>query len=162
MQLCHCLCVLLNVEKTSRRETHAGWVSQGSPSYLRAKSRGMEDESAVSSRYSVEPSLSNPRSGTSSMSESKSAEDRELFPLRTINLWGTKMPDSKLEKRGRCRDCCLNRDTFMCIYSRLKVTSIMSVLTNTTLVYILAIFLYKMWNQDFFSSFVLLKWKFLV
>lgn len=57
----------------------------------------MEEESAVSSRYSVELSLSSPRSGTSSRSESKSGEDRELFPLRTINLRGTKL-NGKLEK----------------------------------------------------------------
>lgn len=48
----------------------------------------MEEESAVSSRYKVDPSLSNPRSGTSSRSESKSDEDRELLLLRTINLRG--------------------------------------------------------------------------
>lgn len=48
----------------------------------------MEEESAVSSRYKVDPSLSNPRSGTSSRSESKSDEDRLLLLLRTINLRG--------------------------------------------------------------------------
>lgn len=48
----------------------------------------MEEESAVSSRYKVEPSLSNPRSGTSSRSESKSDDDKELLLLRTINLRG--------------------------------------------------------------------------
>lgn len=48
----------------------------------------MEEESAVSSRYKVDPSLSSPRSGTSSRSESKSDEDRELLLLRTINLRG--------------------------------------------------------------------------
>lgn len=58
------------------------------PSYRREKSNGMEEESAVSSRYKVDPSLSNPRSGTSSRSESKSDEDWELLLLRTINLRG--------------------------------------------------------------------------
>lgn len=48
----------------------------------------MEEESAVSSRYKVEPSLSNPRSGTSSTSESKSDDDKELLLLRTFNLRG--------------------------------------------------------------------------
>ena len=46
----------------------------------------MEEESVVSSRYSVEPSLTSPRSGTSSRSESNSTGDRELFPLRTRSL----------------------------------------------------------------------------
>lgn len=48
----------------------------------------MEEESAVSSRYKVKLSLSNPRSGTSSRSESKSDDDKELLLLRTINLRG--------------------------------------------------------------------------
>lgn len=46
----------------------------------------MDDESAVSSRYRVEPSLSSPCSGMSSRSESKMVVDRELLPLRTTNL----------------------------------------------------------------------------
>lgn len=58
----------------------------------------MEEESAVSSRYKVEPSLSNPRSGTSSRSESKSDEDRELLLLRTINLGGAETHDGALNK----------------------------------------------------------------
>ncbi len=102
MQLCSCLYVLLR--PLIRKKMHAGFVkSLCSPSYRRANSRGMEEESAVSSRYSVELSLSSPRSGTSSRSESKSGVDRELFPLRTINLRGetTKKPDVKLEKTGR-------------------------------------------------------------
>lgn len=58
----------------------------------------MEEESAVSSRYKVEPSLSNPRSGTSSRSESKSDEDRELLLLRTINLGGVETHIRALKK----------------------------------------------------------------
>lgn len=79
-----------------------------SPSYRSASSKGMEEESAVSSRYSVELSLSNPRSGTSSISESKSVGARELFPLRTINLKAmshkdaTKVSRNALRKAGMC------------------------------------------------------------
>lgn len=71
-----------------------------SPSYRSASSKGMEEESAVSSRYSVELSLSNPRSGTSSISESKSVGARELFPLRTINLKATSHKDATKVSRN--------------------------------------------------------------
>lgn len=85
-----------------------GAGSLSSPSYRSASSKGMEEESAVSSRYSVELSLSNPRSGTSSISESKSVGARELFPLRTINLKATNHKDATkvrrkaLRKAGMC------------------------------------------------------------
>lgn len=58
----------------------------------------MEEESAMSSRYKVEPSLSNPCSGTSSWSESKSDEDRELLLLRTVNLRGVETHNAELKK----------------------------------------------------------------
>lgn len=116
----HCFCFLLNVEKTSCKADYP--KSLCSPSYRSASSRGMEEESAVSSRYSVELSLSNPRSGTSSRSESKSGGDSELFPLRTINLRGTnhKDPRCKLEKKGTCYDQCLDKYCSKVHGSRMK------------------------------------------
>lgn len=57
-----------------------------SPSQRSAINRGMDEESAVSSRYRDDPSLTIPRSGTSSRSESKRRGMLELFPLRTISL----------------------------------------------------------------------------
>lgn len=46
----------------------------------------MEEESAVSSTKRDDPSLTKPRSGTSSRSESKRSGAVVLFPLRTISL----------------------------------------------------------------------------
>lgn len=71
----------------------------------------MEEESAVSSRYNVEPSLSNPRSGTSSRSESKSDEDRELLLLRTINLRGVETHNGALQK-GNSGICLGGKHTY--------------------------------------------------
>lgn len=72
----------------------------------------MDDESAVSSRYRVEPSLSSPCSGMSSRSESKMVVDRELLPLRTTNLGkriGT-LTNSNEELRTNKGDVVVNRE----------------------------------------------------
>lgn len=68
----------------------------------------MEEESAVSSKYSMEPSLSRPPSGTSSISESKCSGDRELFPFRTINLKAQRHRVVNF-KTQRCYDQCLDK-----------------------------------------------------
>lgn len=93
-----------------------------SPSYRSASSKGMEEESAVSSRYSVELSLSNPRSGTSSISESKSVGARELFPLRTINLKATSHKDAtKVSRNAQAEGGWTSLLLWLLFYCKVKV-----------------------------------------
>lgn len=72
----------------------------------------MEEESAVSSRYKDDPSLTIPRSGTSSRSESKRSGVLELFPLRTINL-----KDKQVHRQVQIRKVLLWK-CFKVLYTR--------------------------------------------